>query len=62
MSPSELERLLDATAAALGLSIADAHRPGVLNYLALAAAFAAQLDAVPLSPHDEPAVAFRPVE
>ena len=62
MSPAELERLLDATAAALGLPIADAHRPGVLNYLALAADFAAQLEAVPLTPHDEPAVNFRPIE
>jgi hypothetical protein len=51
---------LDASAAALELPIAADHRPGVLRFLALAAGFAAQLDAVPLAPHDEPAVNFLP--
>jgi hypothetical protein len=51
---------LDATAAALDLPIAPEHRPGVLRYLALAAEFAAQVEAVPLAPHDEPAVNFAP--
>jgi hypothetical protein len=60
MTPEALEAYLDASAAALALPIAPEHRPGVLRYLALAADFAAQVDAVPLTPHDEPAVNFVP--
>ena len=60
-SPAQIEALVDASAAALGLPIAPEHRPGVLRYFALAAAFAAQVDAVPLTPHDEPALSFVPV-
>lgn len=61
MTEEQIEALVDASAAALGLPIAPEHRPGVLRYFALAAGFAAQLDAVPLAPHDEPAVSFIPV-
>jgi hypothetical protein len=60
LTPEALEAYLDASAAALVLPIAPEHRPGVLRYLALAAGFAAQVDAVPLTPHDEPAVNFVP--
>jgi hypothetical protein len=59
MTPQEIEACVDATAAALGLPLAPEHRPGVLNYFALAAAFAAQLEAVLLVPADEPAVHFQ---
>lgn len=62
MTADEIEAYLDATAAALGLPIAPGHRAGVLAYLQLAAEFAAQLDAVALTPQDEPALSFRPVE
>jgi len=61
MTPAAVEAYVDAAAAALGLPIAPAHRPGVLNYFALAAGFAAQLEAVALDPADEPAEAFAPV-
>lgn len=61
MTPGQVEACVDAAAAALALPIAPEHRPGVLRYFALAAAFAEQLDAVSLDPHDEPAVSFIPV-
>ena len=60
MTPAEIEAFVDAAAAALGLPIAPEHRPGVLHYFALAAGFAAQLDAVALSPQDESALSFTP--
>lgn len=61
MTPAQIEACVDATAAALALPIAPEHRPGVLRYFALAAEFAAQLDEVALTPHDEPALNFVPV-
>lgn len=61
MTPQQIEAHVDATAAALALPIAAEHRPGVLRYFALAAEMAAVVDAVPLAPHDEPAVSFVPV-
>jgi 1-carboxybiuret hydrolase subunit AtzG-like protein len=60
MTSDEIERYVDACAAALQLPIAPEHRPGVLRYFALAASFADELDAVPLGPHDDPAVSFIP--
>jgi hypothetical protein len=62
MTPAEIEAYVDATAAALALPIAPEHRPGVLRYFALAAGFAAQLDAIALTAQDEPALSFVPVE
>jgi hypothetical protein len=56
LTPAQVEAYVDAAAAALALPLAAEHRPGVLRYFALAAGFAAQLDAVPLTPHDEPVV------
>jgi len=61
VTPEEIEACVDATAAALALPIAPEHRPGVLRYFALAAGFSAQLDAVALTAHDEPAVSFVPI-
>ena len=61
MTPSEIEAYVDASAAALGLKLRPDHRPGVLRYFALAAEFAALVDAVPLSERDEPALSFAPV-
>ena len=60
MTPEQVEAYVDAAAAALQLPIAPEHRPGVLRYFALAASFAEQVEAVPLAPHDEPAVSFVP--
>jgi len=61
MTPGQIEAYVDATAAAVNLRIRPDHRVGVLRYFALAAEFAAVVDAVPLEPHHEPAVAFSPV-
>jgi hypothetical protein len=60
MTPEQVQAYVDAAAAALALPLAPEHRPGVLRYFALAAGFAAQLETVPLTPHDEPAVNFVP--
>jgi hypothetical protein len=62
MTPARIEAYVDAAAAALDLPLRPEHRPGVLRYFALAADFAATIDAVPLDPHDESALAFAPVE
>jgi len=61
MSSDEVEALVDAAAAALALPISTEYRPGVLRHFALAAAMAELIDAVPLAPHDEPAVNFTPL-
>ena len=60
MTAQELAHCVDAAAAALGLDLGDS-RPGVLNYFALASGFAEVVQAVPLTPHDESAMAFIPV-
>ena len=60
MTPREIEAYVDAAATALELPLDPAHQPGVLQYFALAAGFAAQLAAVPLQPHDDPAPVFVP--
>ncbi|GAA4335710.1 hypothetical protein GCM10023165_12340 [Variovorax defluvii] len=61
MTPKTIEAYVDAAAAALDLPLRPDHRAGVLRYLALAAEFAAVVEAVPLDAHDEPAVHFTPV-
>ena len=62
MTPAQIEAYVDAAAAALQLPLSPAHRPGVLRYFALAAEFAALVEAVPLPVHAESAVHFSPVE
>ncbi|MGI4780021.1 MAG: DUF4089 domain-containing protein [Janthinobacterium lividum] len=61
MTPAQVEGYVDAAAAALGLNLDPAHRPGVLGYFALAAGFADIVEAVPLDMHVEPATVFVPV-
>ena len=61
MTPDRIESYVDAAAAALGLRLRADHRPGVLRYFALAAEFAALVEAVPLQAQDEAAVQFVPV-
>lgn len=61
MTPQQIEAYVDAAAPALGLSLDPTHRPGVLQFLALAAAMAETVDRVPLAPHDETAVHFSPI-
>ena len=62
MRPEDIERHVDATAALIGLPLAPEHRPGVLSYFALAAKLAALVMDAPLTPTDEPAEVFVPVE
>lgn len=59
--PAAHEAYVDAAAAAIGLPLAPAHRPGVLRYFALAAGMAEQVMAVPLGIADEPAEHFVPI-
>lgn len=56
-----LETYVDATARLLDLSIAAEHRPGVLQYMALAAGLAQQVMSFPLALHDESGSVFQPV-
>lgn len=60
MTPKQVENYVDAASAALDLKLRPDHRAGVLRYFALAAEFAAVVEAVPLDPHAEPAVHFLP--
>ena len=53
---------IDAAAAVLGLKITAEQRPGVVSYFALAAQMAALVQGLPLTPADEAANVFRPVE
>ena len=61
MTPAQIEAYVDAAAAALQLPLAAEHRPGVLNYFALAAGMAALVGAHPLKTTDDPAESFVPV-
>ncbi|CAN5917268.1 hypothetical protein BH11PSE8_BH11PSE8_27400 [soil metagenome] len=61
MTPHQIEAYVDAAAAALQLPLAPEHRPGVLQYFALAAGLADVLMAYPLGRDDEPAEVFTPI-
>jgi hypothetical protein len=61
MTPAQTEAYVDAAAAMLDLPLDPEHRPGVLRFFALAAEFAAVVEAVPLDAHAESAVVFAPV-
>jgi len=61
MTPSQIEAYVDAASSMLDLKIDPAHRPGVLQFFALAASMAAIVEQVPLAPHDEAAVHFTPI-
>ena len=61
MTPAQSEAYVDAAAAALQLPLSPAHRPGVLNYFALAAGMAELVGAHPLAIADDPAEAFVPI-
>ena len=64
MKPQDIAGYVDASAAALGLTLqqdGQDWRPGVLRYFALAASFAEIVEAVPLTPADESGMAFVPV-
>ena len=54
------EATVDAMSGAVGLAIAEAHRPGVVRFLGLAAEMAAVVDAAPLDERElAPAPVFR---
>jgi hypothetical protein len=61
MTPAQIEAYVDAAAAVLALPLAAEHRPGVLNYFALAAGLAELVGAHPLAITDDPAEAFVPI-
>jgi Protein of unknown function (DUF4089) len=61
MTPVEVERMVDANAAGLGVRIAAEHRKGVLAFYALAARMAELVEGLPLTPADEPGSVFTPV-
>ena len=52
------EAVVDALAPLLGLTVADAYRPGVVTNLAVTMKLAALIMDFPLSDHDEPAPVF----
>ena len=58
----DADAYVDAAAAALGLPIAAEHRPGVVQYLRLAAGFAERVMDFPLDVSVEGANVFVPVE
>jgi len=61
MTPKQIEALADAAAAAVQLPLSPAQRPGVLQYLALAADYAELLAGMPLGHDDESGSVFIPV-
>ena len=61
MTPDEIETYVDAAAAALKLPLAPLHRPGTLQYFAVAMSFAELVAMHPLTPADEPAEVFMPI-
>ncbi len=61
MTPHQIESYVDAAAAALQLPLAPEHRPGVLQFFALAAGLAEVLMAYPLGRDDDPAEVFTPL-
>jgi hypothetical protein len=61
VTPREIETYVDAAAAALKLPLSPLHRPGTLQYFALAMSMAELVAAHPLGIQDEPAEAFVPI-
>ena len=61
MTPTEIEAYVDAAAAALKLPLSPLHRPGTLQYFALAVSMAELVAMHPLGVADEPAEAFVPI-
>jgi hypothetical protein len=59
-TPSELGNYVDAVAKLVALPIAPAHRPGVILYMGVITAAAAQVMAFPLPDEVEPAPVFGP--
>ncbi|MEP7057648.1 MAG: AtzE family amidohydrolase [Caldimonas sp.] len=62
MQREQIEAYIDAAAAALDLTLAPAHRPGVLQYFELAAGMAELVMAQPLGIEDDAASVFASIE
>lgn len=62
MRADQIETYVDAAAAALSLDLAEAHKPGVRRYVALAALMAEQVNGLALGIEDEAAPQFVPIE
>jgi len=61
MSPEDIERHVDASAALIGLPIGPEYRAGVVRYFGIATSLAELVMQMPLAPDDEPAPVFVPV-
>jgi Protein of unknown function (DUF4089) len=61
MTPEQVEHMVDANAAGLGVRIAAEHRKGVLAFYALASRMAELVEGLPLTPADEPGSVFTAV-
>jgi hypothetical protein len=61
MTAEQIERFVDANAAALGVPIAAEHRKGVLAFFALSTRMADLVEGLPLTPADESGNVFEPV-
>ena len=61
LTADQLDRIVNANAAALDLRIAIEYRPGVANYFKLAADMAELVMGLPLGPDDESGSVFTPV-
>lgn len=61
MNKTQIEAIVAANSAAVGLAIAAEHRPGVLVYFALAADMAQLVEGLPLGHEDESGSVFTPV-
>lgn len=61
LTPQQVEAVVVANAAALGLHIPAEYRGGVFAFFALAAGMAELVNAQPLTIEDEPAPVFVPV-
>ena len=62
MTPEDIERHVDASAALIGLPLAPEHRPGVLLYFGLVTRIAQPLMDFKLTVEEESASVFVPVE
>ncbi len=61
LTPQQIEAVVAANAATLGLRIAAEHKPGVLAFFTLAAGMAELLQGMPLGVADESGSVFMPV-
>ena len=61
MDAQQVEAMMDAQCALLGLTLSPEQRPGVLRYLQLVVGMAPRVMDFPLTTHEEPGNVFVPV-